>query len=41
MRESLEATEVTADHLAKARENVKPSLDPEQLAALAAYAQSR
>src|SRR5690606_34903940 len=41
MRESLDATEVTAAHLAKARENVKPSLDPEQLAALAAYAQSR
>ncbi|WP_028848656.1 MULTISPECIES: AAA family ATPase [Thermocrispum] len=41
MRESLDATEVTAAHLAKARETVRPSLDPEQLAALAAYAASR
>jgi transitional endoplasmic reticulum ATPase len=38
MRESLEATEVTADHLTKARETVRPSLDPAQLAALEAYA---
>jgi transitional endoplasmic reticulum ATPase len=38
MRESLEATEVTADHLNKARETVRPSLDPAQLAALEAYA---
>ncbi|MFD2417453.1 AAA family ATPase [Amycolatopsis pigmentata] len=41
MRESLEATEVTAAHLAKAREAVRPSLDPAQLAALEAYAESR
>ncbi|WP_158882121.1 AAA family ATPase [Amycolatopsis anabasis] len=41
MRESLEATEVTAAHLAKAREAVRPSLDPAQLAALAAYAEGR
>ncbi|PXY31020.1 AAA family ATPase [Prauserella muralis] len=38
MRESLEAAEVTAAHLAKARDVVRPSLDPAQLAALEAYA---
>ncbi|MFC0116271.1 AAA family ATPase [Kibdelosporangium aridum] len=41
MRESLEATVVTAAHLAKARETVRPSLDPAQLASLEAYAKSR
>ncbi|MEV0680910.1 AAA family ATPase [Actinosynnema sp. NPDC050436] len=41
MRESLSASEVTGDHLAKARAAVRPSLDPAQLAALAAYADSR
>lgn len=41
MRESLEAAEVSAAHLAKARETVRPSLDPAQLASLAAYAASR
>lgn len=41
MRESLSAAEVTADHLAKARTAVRPSLDPVQLAALEAYAESR
>ncbi|WP_433470719.1 AAA family ATPase [Saccharomonospora azurea] len=41
MRESLEATEVTARHLATAREAVRPSLDPAQLAELEAYARSR
>jgi transitional endoplasmic reticulum ATPase len=41
MRESLEATEVTAAHLAKARDAVRPSLDPAQLAALEAYAAGR
>ncbi|MEV4310999.1 AAA family ATPase [Actinocrispum sp. NPDC049592] len=41
MRESLEARQVTAAHLAKAREAVRPSLDPVQLATLEAYAQSR
>lgn len=41
MRESLEAPRVTAAHLATARENVKPSLDPIQVAALAAYAAAR
>jgi transitional endoplasmic reticulum ATPase len=41
MRESLEATEVTAAQLAAAREAVRPSLDPAQLAALANYASGR
>lgn len=41
MRESLTAAEVTAAHLAKARDTVRPSLDPVQLAALEAYADSR
>ncbi|WP_154663695.1 ATP-binding protein, partial [Saccharomonospora iraqiensis] len=41
LRESLEATEVTAAHLTAAREVVRPSLDAEQLAALAAYTGSR
>ncbi|MEU4444821.1 AAA family ATPase [Actinosynnema sp. NPDC050801] len=41
MRESLSAAEVTGAHLASARERVRPSLDPAQLAALAAYAESR
>jgi transitional endoplasmic reticulum ATPase len=38
MRESLEASVVTATHLAAARDRVRPSLDPAQLAALEAYA---
>ncbi|HWO65093.1 MAG TPA: AAA family ATPase, partial [Umezawaea sp.] len=41
MRESLDAVVVTADHLASARKAVRPSLDPAQLATLAAYAESR
>ncbi|UJW34807.1 AAA family ATPase [Saccharothrix sp. AJ9571] len=41
MRESLDATEVTAAHLEKARAAVRPSLDPGQLAALEAYAANR
>jgi transitional endoplasmic reticulum ATPase len=41
MRESLEATVVTGTHVAKARESVRASLDPGQLAALEAYAKSR
>ncbi|HSL08052.1 MAG TPA: AAA family ATPase [Pseudonocardiaceae bacterium] len=41
MRESLEATEVTAAQLAAARKAVRPSLDPAQLAALASYASGR
>ena len=41
MRVSLEATEVTAAHLAAARAAVPPSLDPAQLLALEAYAARR
>ncbi|HKR48212.1 MAG TPA: AAA family ATPase, partial [Pseudonocardiaceae bacterium] len=41
MRESLEATQVTATHLTAARKAVRPSLDPAQLAALATYAAAR
>ncbi|HEY2064145.1 AAA family ATPase [Amycolatopsis sp. NBC_01480] len=41
MRESLEAREVTSAHLAKARQAVRPSLDPAQLATLEAYAQAQ
>jgi transitional endoplasmic reticulum ATPase len=41
MRESLEATEVTAAHVAAARAAVPPSLDPAQLLALQAYADRR
>ncbi|ONI81742.1 ATPase [Saccharothrix sp. ALI-22-I] len=41
MRESLAASEVTGAHLAAARAAVRPSLDPAQLATLAAYAKSR
>jgi transitional endoplasmic reticulum ATPase len=41
MRESLTATEVTAAHIAVARAAVPPSLDPAQLATLAAYANAR
>ncbi|SES07486.1 transitional endoplasmic reticulum ATPase [Actinokineospora terrae] len=41
MRESLDATVVTAHHLDAARENVRPSLDPAQLADLEAYATNR
>jgi transitional endoplasmic reticulum ATPase len=41
MRESLEATEVTAAHLAAARAAVPPSLDPAQLLALQSYADRR
>ncbi|WJK41034.1 AAA family ATPase [Solwaraspora sp. WMMA2056] len=38
MRESLEASSVTAAHVATARERIRPSLDPAQVAWLAAYA---
>jgi transitional endoplasmic reticulum ATPase len=38
MRQSLDATEVTASQLAAARRAVRPSLDPIQLADLARYA---
>ncbi|GAB3582953.1 AAA family ATPase [Amycolatopsis endophytica] len=41
MRESLEASEVTAAHLETARTTVRPSLDPAQLAALENYAKTR
>ncbi|MGY0232702.1 AAA family ATPase [Longispora urticae] len=41
MRESLDAATVTAAHVATARERVRPSLDPAQVAALAAYAATR
>jgi transitional endoplasmic reticulum ATPase len=41
IRESLEATVVTAAHLEAARRVVGPSLDPAQLIALEAYAASR
>jgi transitional endoplasmic reticulum ATPase len=41
MRESLDAAEVTRAHLTKAREVVRPSLDPAQLASLALYAADR
>ena len=41
MRESLQATEVTAAHIAAARAMVPPSLDPEQLRRLQAYAERR
>ena len=38
MRQSLDATEVTAAQLAAARQAVRPSLDPRQLTGLAGYA---
>ncbi|WP_306203930.1 AAA family ATPase [Actinoplanes sp. RD1] len=38
MRESLDATTVTAQHVATARKRVRPSLDPVQVAWLEAYA---
>ncbi|MHA6796822.1 AAA family ATPase [Pseudonocardia bannensis] len=41
MRESLDAAEVTAAHIAAARRAVPPSLDPLQLAELQAYADRR
>ncbi|HEU5471716.1 MAG TPA: AAA family ATPase [Actinophytocola sp.] len=41
MRDAMDATTVTAEHLARARETVRPSLDPGQLAAIAAYAEAR
>ena len=40
MRESLEATSVTAKHVEAARQRVRPSLDPVQVARLEAYAQA-
>jgi SpoVK/Ycf46/Vps4 family AAA+-type ATPase len=38
MRDSLEATTVTADNVASARARIRPSLDPSQVAWLATYA---
>ncbi|MEJ3743360.1 AAA family ATPase [Actinomycetes bacterium KLBMP 9797] len=40
MRESLEASSVTAAHVATARTRIRPSLDPTQVAWLASYANS-
>jgi transitional endoplasmic reticulum ATPase len=39
MRESLAAATITAAHVAAARKRVRPSLDPTQVAGLAAYAE--
>ncbi|WDZ85610.1 AAA family ATPase [Micromonospora cathayae] len=41
MRESLTASTVTAAHVAQARARIRPSLDPAQVAWLAAYAADR
>jgi len=41
MRRSVDAAEITAADVAAARENVRPSLDPAQLAALRAFATER
>ena len=41
MRESLQATTVTAAHLEAALGRVRPSLDPAQVAELASYAERR
>ncbi|MFC0533558.1 AAA family ATPase [Phytohabitans kaempferiae] len=41
MRESLEASSVTAAHVATARERVRPSLDPGQVAWLETYAEQQ
>lgn len=41
MRESMAASTVTAEHVTTARQRVRPSLDPAQVAYLAAYAESR
>jgi transitional endoplasmic reticulum ATPase len=41
MRESLQATTVTAAHLEVALGRVRPSLDPAQVAALESYAERR
>jgi transitional endoplasmic reticulum ATPase len=41
MRRSIDAADVTAGDVAAAREKVRPSLDPEQVAHLKAYALSR
>ena len=41
MRESLTAATVTAAHVEAAQRRVRPSLDPAQVAWLAAYAEQR
>ncbi|MHA3023838.1 AAA family ATPase [Mycobacterium sp. BMJ-28] len=41
MRRSIDAADVTMDDVAKAREAVRPSLDPEQVASLRAFADNR
>jgi transitional endoplasmic reticulum ATPase len=41
MRRSIDAADVTAADVAKARETVHPSLDPEQVAGLRAFAEKR
>ncbi|GFJ80269.1 ATPase [Phytohabitans houttuyneae] len=41
MRESLEASSVTAAHVTTARERIRPSLDPVQVAWLATYAEKQ
>ena len=41
MRRSVDAAEITAADVAAARENVHPSLDPDQLAAMRAFATER
>jgi transitional endoplasmic reticulum ATPase len=41
MRESLAASTVTAEHVAAARDRVRPSLDPVQVAYLARYTEAR
>jgi transitional endoplasmic reticulum ATPase len=41
MRRSVDAAEITAADVAAARENVRPSLDPTQLASLRAFAAER
>lgn len=41
MRRSIDAADVTMEDVAKARESVRPSLDPEQVASLRAFSENR
>jgi transitional endoplasmic reticulum ATPase len=41
MRRSIDAADVTADDVAKARANVRPSLDPTQVESLRAFSEGR
>ncbi|KRD05573.1 ATPase [Mycobacterium sp. Root265] len=41
MRRSIDAADVTAEDVAKARENVRPSLDPAQVESLRAFSENR